>query len=208
MNIRDYKNTTSRHYKCFRQRFLDEYMSRLSNTASDPTPTPSVLGSHSAQEAFHDDVEYQELLNQRSSKRRHNDFDRYIEIPSDANIPSSLKWWRDNYKSYPELAKMARDVLAIPASGCAVEREFSISGRIATWQRNRLNSSTIADAMFYKGALKRHGAALQNSKVDENHDLPVPEMIGEVPREWQDKWWMEKTKHVVDSEILALFSRE
>jgi hAT family dimerisation domain. len=101
---------------------------------------------------------------------------------------------------------MARDVLAVPASGCAVEREFSISGRIATWQRNRLNSSTIADAMFYKSALKRQGVALGNSKVDDDHDLPVPERIGVVPQEWQDKWWMEKTKHAVGPEILAMFS--
>lgn len=80
---------------------------------------------------------------------------------------------------------MARDVLAVPASGCAVEREFSISGRIATWQRNRLNSSTIADAMLYKGALKRQGVALGDGKVDECDDeLAVPEMIGVVPQEW------------------------
>ena len=135
------------------------------------------------------------------------DDDRYIEIPSDANIPSSLRWWRDNHKSFPELAKIARDVLAVPASGCAVEREFSFSGRIATWQCNRLNSSTIADSMFYKGALKRQGAALGNSKDDDDHDLPVPERIGMVLQEWQDKWWMEKTKCAVCPEILAMFSQ-
>src|SRR5437762_12764667 len=34
---------------------------------------------------------------------------------------------------YPDLSRMARDVLPVPASGCAVEREFSISGRMAIW---------------------------------------------------------------------------
>jgi hypothetical protein len=38
-------------------------------------------------------------------------------------------------------------------------------------------------------------------------DFLVAERIGEVPQEWQDKWWMEKTKHVVDPEILAMFSQ-
>ncbi len=103
---------------------------------------------------------------------------------------------------------MARDVLAVPASGCAVEREFSISRRIATWQRNRLNGSTIADSMLYKAALKRQGTALQYSIVDENHELLVPERIGKVLQEWQDKWWMEKTKHVVQPETLAMFSQD
>jgi len=103
---------------------------------------------------------------------------------------------------------MARDVLAVPASGCVVKREFSISGRIVTWQRNRLNGSTIADSMLYKAALKRQGAALKNSTIDDNHDLQVPERIGEVLQEWQDKWWMEKTKHVVEAEILTMFSQD
>jgi hypothetical protein len=49
---------------------------------------------------------------------------------------------------------------------------------------------------------------LRNSKVDDDHGLPVPERIDEVPQEWQDKWWMEKTKYVVDSEILAMFSQD
>ena len=120
----------------FHQRFLDAYTNKPSNSASTSVSTPAnprPAANRSAQTAFHDDVEYQELLAQCSVKRRRNDYDRYIEIPSDANIPSSLRWWRDNHKSFPELAKMARDVLAVPASGCAVEREFSISGRIATW---------------------------------------------------------------------------
>ena len=78
---------------------------------------------------------------------------------------------------------MARDVLAVPVSGCAMEREFSISGRIVTWQCNRLNSSMIADSMLYKAALKRQGTALQYSIVDENH-----ERISEVLQEWQNKW--------------------
>ena len=81
---------------------------------------------------------------------------------------------------------MARDVLAVPASGCTVEREFSISGRIATWQRNRLSPSTISDSMIYKSGLKRKRLALQMNGDED--DLVVPEMCGSIPKEWQDKW--------------------
>ena len=118
------------------QQFLNANINKSSNSASASVSTPAnpqPAANRSAQTAFHDDVEYQELLAQCSVKRRRNDHDRYIEISSNTNIPSSLKWWRNNHKSFPELAKMARDVLAVPASGCAVEREFSVSGRIATW---------------------------------------------------------------------------
>ena len=56
-----------------------------------------------------------------------------------------LAWITRPCAAFPELAKMARDTLAIPASGCSVERLFSVSERIATWQRNRLRDRTISD---------------------------------------------------------------
>ena len=51
-----------------RRRFLDTYVNSPSNTASDSTATRPTIGNRSAQAAFHDDVEYQELIAQRSSK--------------------------------------------------------------------------------------------------------------------------------------------
>ena len=83
--------------------------------------------------SYNEDEEFQNILAKRSAKKQRSDFDRYIEIPNDSGIQSSLGWWKQNQSASPDLAKMARDVLAVPASGCAVEREFSISGRIATF---------------------------------------------------------------------------
>ena len=48
---------------------------------------------------------------------------------------------------------MARDVLVVPASGCAVERQSIISGRMAVWQCNHLSPSVISDARIFKVAL-------------------------------------------------------
>jgi hAT family C-terminal dimerisation region len=55
---------------------------------------------------------------------------RYIKVPNDPSIPSGFIWWRENHKLYPDMGKLARDVLDVPASGCAVKRQFSISARI------------------------------------------------------------------------------
>ena len=68
-----------------------------------------------------------------------------------------------------------------------------------------MNGSTITDAMFYKGAVKRQGMALQSSNIDD--ELPISERIGAVPQEWREKWWMEKTKHVADDEMLSIFTQ-
>ena len=101
---------------------------------------------------------------------------------------------------------MARDVLAVPASGCAVEREFSVSGRIATWQRNRLTASTIRDSMIYKNALKRNHIPLKSDSCAEE-DLPVPEQLGIIPPEWSEQWWLEQLqlKRPVREEVIQMF---
>lgn len=54
-----------------------------------------------------------------------------------------LKWWMCNSSKYPILARMAWDVLAIPASSVASESAFSTGGRIITPLRSSLASETV-----------------------------------------------------------------
>lgn len=57
---------------------------------------------------------------------------------------------KGSHAIYPNLSKMTRDVMAVPATGAGVDREFSISGRVITKQCNRLAPPTIRDIMQYK----------------------------------------------------------
>ncbi|KAF3778431.1 putative AC transposase [Nymphaea thermarum] len=63
-----------------------------------------------------------------------SDLDKYLldlmkEITSTAEF-NILSWWKTNESKYKILAKMARDVLAIPISTVASKSAFSIAGRI------------------------------------------------------------------------------
>jgi hypothetical protein len=51
---------------------------------------PSSTGANKRSAAHHADPEYRQVLLNHSSKRRHNDYDRYIKIPDDPDIPSGL----------------------------------------------------------------------------------------------------------------------
>jgi hypothetical protein len=74
---------------------------------------------------------------------------------------------------------MACDTFAVPASGAGVEREFSISGRVITKQRNRLNPSTIRDLMQFKRWSARHEGTLldMTDRMDVLDDLDVDEEV-------------------------------
>jgi len=160
------------------------------------------------QHAFPNDPEFQRSLAARSSKRRQSDYDKYIEIPNDPSIPSALVWWRDNHKLYPDMGKMARDVLAVPASGCAVERQFSVSGRMAIWQRNRLSPKIISDSMIYKSALAKTRRPLCSKLdiVDDIDILPIDEHEATVPEEWTQGWWLKKLgKNSIGENIIGMF---
>jgi len=90
----------------------------------------------------------------------YNEFSRYMQIKRDSTITNVLEWWKGSQSIYPKLSKMARDVMAVPATGAGVEREFSISGRVVTKQRNRLTPTTIRDLMQYKRWVAKHGIVI------------------------------------------------
>ena len=182
-----------------RQRFLEGYHNVDHHVPVAHPSSLSASSSHkrSAISAFNGDDEFEQTLLQRSAKRLRTDYDHYLDTPNDI-WAQALPWWRAHYHAFHDLSFMARDNLAVPASGCAVERQFSISGRIVSWERSRLKGETISDSMMFKAGLMRKGLELREMDiaVDEDHDwnLAIPALTGEVPKEWADGWWLEKTE--------------
>ncbi|KAJ1692639.1 hypothetical protein LUZ63_009337 [Rhynchospora breviuscula] len=54
-----------------------------------------------------------------------------------------LAWWKLKVPKYPVLSRLARDILAVPASTVASESTFSTSGRTLSVVRNSLNDESI-----------------------------------------------------------------
>lgn len=54
-----------------------------------------------------------------------------------------LQWWKISSSKYPVLSKMARDILAIPASTVPSESAFSTGGRVISDYRSSLAGSTV-----------------------------------------------------------------
>ncbi|XP_026437954.1 zinc finger BED domain-containing protein RICESLEEPER 1-like [Papaver somniferum] len=63
--------------------------------------------------------------------------------PKDEYLFEILSWWKLNAPKYPTLAKMARDVLAIPVTSVASESMFSAGGRVLTTHRASLDPEVV-----------------------------------------------------------------
>jgi len=60
-----------------------------------------------------------------------------------------LDWWRTNSVHYPALSKVARMILAIPATSAPSERLFSHAGLTITKDRARLTPDIASDIIYY-----------------------------------------------------------
>lgn len=58
-------------------------------------------------------------------------------------------YWKEYEHEFPVLAKIARDILSIPASGAGVERLFNCARDICHYRRGHLKPDTIKDLMLH-----------------------------------------------------------
>ena len=77
------------------------------------------------------------------------ELDHYLE---DDLMPRTLDfdilvWWKSNRPKYPNLQRIARDILAIPISIVASESTFSTSGRLLSPHRSELHPMTVEALM-------------------------------------------------------------
>ncbi|KAF4611808.1 hypothetical protein D9613_004630 [Agrocybe pediades] len=76
---------------------------------------------------------------------------RYLRFEGGrGNAMNPLVWWKQHEGSFPTVARMARDYLAIPATSVSVERTFSKSRHICSDLRMSMKAKTISEALLVK----------------------------------------------------------
>ena len=103
---------------------------------------------NSLDEIFASPDDESHLQGQPSEK---SEIDLYME--DDARIDNNMNlliYWDLNKTVYPNLARIARRVLSIPATNTSVERLFSHSGNTITNRRTRLDAEKVNNLLFIK----------------------------------------------------------
>jgi len=73
---------------------------------------------------------------------------RYMTDPPLERSKDPLAYWMDHQNVYPNLFKLAKQFLCMPASSVPSERVFSKCGEIVSKKRNRLNPKTVEKIMY------------------------------------------------------------
>jgi len=142
----------------YRKESKDRYDANYAGLELNASSGPSTSRKRTAGEMEEDD--YDKFLDNTFEGDDRHEFDTYIASPRE-NVKSALDYWRNHQRQSPRLGRMVRDVFSVPPSGSGVERQFSIAGRVATWQRNKLSAKTISQIMMYKNHMDRSGRSLE-----------------------------------------------
>jgi hypothetical protein len=84
------------------------------------------------------------------SKPEDDEIARYLARGIESQKPRAF--WKDHELEFPILARIARDILSIPASGAGVERLFNCARDICHYRRGQLKLSTIRGLMLHQFA--------------------------------------------------------
>jgi hypothetical protein len=72
-----------------------------------------------------------------------NEFLVYDNISDEPVDSDPLIWWKANEGRFPQMAKLAKRYLCIPATSVASERVFSTSGNIVNAKRSKLTPEHV-----------------------------------------------------------------
>ena len=89
------------------------------------------------------------IYNQRViSRDPRRQWEEYLAEPAIRFDMDPFEWWRSRKNKYPDLEKIARKYLCIPATSCSSERCFSTAGNIVSQKRSSLSPENVDILVF------------------------------------------------------------
>ncbi|KAL7287894.1 hypothetical protein TKK_0017957 [Trichogramma kaykai] len=115
------------------------YYDRFSTTdCEEPVPKKLKIDEE-------DSLDFDILLKSSTSSISEKELNNYLESPRPEPDTNILIWWKTYANVYPIIARIARDVLRIPATSVPVERLFSEASLVLTKNRCSLNSQDLRE---------------------------------------------------------------
>ena len=125
--------------------------SPLAGAAAEPDSPhiPSTLGSVSG---FMEQMSHLQASPSKTPIKQEpnlSEVELYKAMPVPHYSTDILKWWPQQTQ-LPNLRKMARQYLSVPATSASCERVFSLAGRLFSDERQNMNEEKLEDRMWAK----------------------------------------------------------
>jgi hypothetical protein len=108
----------------------------------------------------------------------------YLSTPRiiSADTFDVLQWWKENEGTYPRLAQVAKDILAVQIAQVGVERVFNVSKDVIGDQRHNLSAHTVREIMVLRHWISGGQPTASSTdtelppcdEVDDLFELPAP----------------------------------
>jgi hypothetical protein len=72
-----------------------------------------------------------------------DEYEEYCAAQADFRVNDILEWWQSQAGAYPQLSRMAGDILSVPAMSAECERVFSSAKLLISDRRNKLGADVI-----------------------------------------------------------------
>ncbi|XP_074301063.1 zinc finger BED domain-containing protein RICESLEEPER 2-like [Silene latifolia] len=178
MYEKDDAEVLARKIKQFAYDFFAEYRriyAPVTPQSEDPDMSTSIPTSGGGSLALMKSISEQVKIKMRgfggdsSTGFVRTELDRYLDEQKGEDEPSNiLDWWKLNEPRFPVLARIARDVLAMPISTVALESSFSAGGRTLDRFRSSLTPKTVQGLICAKDWIR---AEIRKSNVDVEESL-------------------------------------
>ena len=78
----------------------------------------------------------------------------HLPFSGSANSPTILQWWSEREAAFPQIAVVARMLLAVPATSALSERVFSYAGFMSSGRRASISSKVLQACVRDRGIPK------------------------------------------------------
>ena len=140
-------------YSAFREKFAStiatedcRIVEELSQVTSQGVSQPPKKKKKTALEILiGEDDDERSQSNKSSLAEEFNDYLRVVPLKSRANV---LQWWSHNSAQFPNVVKLAKKYLCVPATSVPAEQVFSVAGEVINNKRSSLKPENVDMLVF------------------------------------------------------------
>lgn len=151
--------------KAIEERLKNILRSKYTNYASESSTAPSVpslpgpestikSGKKSLWNSFDAKAEKTSQIVSNPSAEAIMELRRYFEEPRVMRSEDPLSWWKKKAPLFPNLSKIAKGILCVPATSVPSERLFSKAGELISQRRSTLKEKNVNMILFLNKNLK------------------------------------------------------